>query len=93
MFLNKIRKLFVSRQQTFPARANGETNICVSNNVSSFARAFTSRHEEQSQNETHKTASPSFKLKEKEKHSQPTRHTDSLADVSIWKRIKYFPSS
>ena len=43
MFLNKIRNMFVSRTSaTNVARAGKRGNICVGNNVSSFARAFKS---------------------------------------------------
>ena len=38
MFLNKIRNIFVSA--TNVARVGKRGNICVGNNVSSFARAF-----------------------------------------------------
>ena len=48
MFLNKIRNIFCVPETKFVsatnvARAGKRGNICVSNNVSSFARALTER--------------------------------------------------
>ena len=40
MFLNKIRNIFVFVSATNVAPAGKRGNICVGNNVSSFARAF-----------------------------------------------------